>query len=138
LEIWMLGIFSVIGIVGFLATFVLILARTSDHQGAMSRPIMRVPQQGVAGERGPAGPAGPPGPRGEQGLAGDAGIRLVRPECPTGTCNLSCNDDEILLIAHCGAGRLPTVYQNERTALCRSSIRAPAEVVAACVKSSKK
>jgi hypothetical protein len=135
-EIWTLGVFSVIGILGFLATFVLIVARSSDPQNAMSRPVMGPPQQ-VQGERGPPGPPGPPGPVGPRGTQGEAGVRVIRPDCPTGTCNLECNEDEILLIAHCGAGRLPTIYQNERVALCRSSVRAKADVVAACVKAGK-
>jgi hypothetical protein len=136
LEVWTLGVFSVIGIIGFLATFVLIVARTSDSQNAMSRPIMRVPQQ-VTGERGPPGPPGPAGPVGPRGAQGEAGIRVIRPDCPTGTCSLECNEDEILLIAHCGSGRLPTVYQSERVALCRSSVRGKVDVVAACVKAGK-
>src|SRR3954470_9705345 len=75
LEVWTLGVFSVIGIIGFLATFVLIVARTSDSQNAMSRPIMRVPQQ-VTGDRGPPGPPGPAGPVGPRGAQGEAGIRV--------------------------------------------------------------
>ena len=138
LEVWMLGIFSVIGIVGFLATLVLILMRAGDSQNLLSRPVMRMPLQGAQGERGPSGPIGPAGPMGPAGPAGDPGIRIVRPDCPTGTCNLECNEDEILLIAHCGTGRLPTLYTSERGALCRSSVRAPAAVVAACVKTSRR
>jgi hypothetical protein len=139
--VWMLGVLGVVGILGFLATFVLILVRTNDSQGLLSRPVMRMPVQGTQGERGPPGPPGPSGPRGPTGPAGpqgDAGIRIVRPDCPTGTCNLDCNADEILLVAHCGTGRLPTLYVNERSALCRSSVRAPAAVMAACVKAAQR
>jgi hypothetical protein len=136
-EIWILGVFAGFGIIGFVATFVLLMMRTGDPQGALSRPIARMPLQ-VQGEPGPPGPAGPPGPMGPAGPPGDAGIRIVRPDCPTGTCTLECNEDEILLIAHCGVGRLPTIYNNERSALCRSSVRARADVVAACAKTSRR
>jgi hypothetical protein len=136
--VWLLGLLSAIGIIGFLATFVLILMRVSDPETVLSRSFTRAPQQGTQGERGAPGPIGPPGAMGPAGPAGDPGIRIVRPDCPTGTCALECGEDEILLVAYCGAGRAPSVAQNERSALCRSSVRARAEVVAACAKAPRR
>ena len=71
-EVWVLGAFSVIGLIGFIATFVLIVVRSPNapvQRTLTAAEIQRL--TGPAGERGPAGPAGP------RGATGDAG-------CPRG------------------------------------------------------
>jgi hypothetical protein len=138
-EVWLLGVLGVFGLFGFALVFGLVMARTTPNpqaavaQGAVQ--LVTTPQgalQGPQGERGPQGPAGPAGPRGANG---DAGIRIVRLTCNTGDCSLQCEQDEVLLTAHCGVGRTPAIYPTEHTALCRSRSNARVEVVAACVKS---
>src|SRR6266480_1117829 len=58
---------------------------------------------GQRGEAGPQGPAGPPGPVGPPGPKGDPGpspaFRVV-----TGTDNVRCADDEILVSLVCTSG----------------------------------
>jgi len=62
------------------------------------------------------------------------GIRVVRSPCEVAKCNVQCWDDEILLIAYCGASRNAAVILTERSATCRSSVSANSPLVAACVK----
>ena len=68
--------------------------------------------QGLPGERGEVGPPGPPGP-----------------------CDAECNEDEVLLIAYCGAARTAPIYPTERSATCRTRIAANNPLILACVKS---
>jgi hypothetical protein len=144
-EVWLLGVLGVFGILGFALVFSLVMARTTPNPQAAAAAaqapggvqLVTTPSgalQGPPGERGPQGPAGPAGPRGANG---DAGIRIVRLTCNSGDCSLQCEPDEVLLTAHCGAGRTAAVYPTETTALCRSprTSNARVEVVAACVKS---
>ena len=128
-EVWVLGAFSVIGLIGFIATFVLIVVR------APNAPVQRILTAGEiqrltgpAGERGPAGPAGP------RGATGDAAVRVVRGDCPAGSCTAECADDEILLNAYCSPGRTVATYPTEHSALCRPTGRGRVEAVAICVK----
>jgi hypothetical protein len=58
----------------------------------------------------------------------------VRRDCGGGNCTVECDDDEMLLTAHCGAGRTPAAYPTDHSALCRSRGNAKVEVVAACLK----
>jgi hypothetical protein len=141
-EVWVLGGMGILGLIGFVVAFSLVLARDRTPQvaakpaapaavGFVGGPAGAAGQPGPRGERGPAGPPGPPGP------AGDAGIRIVRTECASGNCTARCEPDEVLLTAHCGVGRAQAVYPTEHSALCRSPrSTAKVEVVAACVKSS--
>ena len=72
-EVWVLGAFSVIGLIGFIATFVLIMLRAPNapvQRTLTAAEIQRL--TGPAGERGPVGPAGP------RGATGDAAVRVVR------------------------------------------------------------
>jgi hypothetical protein len=137
-EIWVLGTLSALGLIGFVVVFGLVLGqnttlpqpttsnarRATEAQHATGLPGLK----GDPGPRGERGPAGPPGPR------GDAGVRIIRHNCAGGDCSLACNDDEVLLTAHCGVGRAQAVYPTEHSALCRSRATARVEVVAACVK----
>jgi hypothetical protein len=132
-DVWMLGVFSVIGLIGFIATFVLIVMRSP------SVPVQRVLTDaevqrliGPPGERGPAGPAGP------RGAAGDPGLRILRSDCATGNCTVECADDEVLLNAYCNPNRTAATYPAEHSAQCRTQGRGRVEVVAACVKSSRR
>ena len=125
----MLGAFSVIGLVGFAATFVLVVMRGPDAQ--VPRPLTAAEIQKLTGPPGERGPAGAPGPR---GAAGDSGIRVVRSDCAAGNCTAECGDDEVLLNAYCNPNRTPATYPAENTALCRTAGRGRIEVVAACVK----
>ena len=144
-EVWLLGALGVLGLIGFIVAFGLVMARTTpDPKAAMPKPDAAATgaQQSVTapqgipqpGPQGNPGPAGPPGPR---GATGDAGIRIVRSACSTGDCTLQCEPNEVLLTAHCGVGRTPAIYPTETSALCRSRSNARVEVVAACVRSSR-
>jgi len=86
---------------------------------------------GPPGERGQAGPAGPRGPTGE------SGVRFLRNDCSTGGCTIECADDEVLLNAYCNPNRTAAAYPTEHSAHCRATGRRT-EVVAACVKSSRR
>ena len=132
-EVWMLGLFSVLGLAGFVATFVLLLMRSPAPPAPHVAPAAAQPQR-VAGPQGERGPAGPPGPRGP---AGDSGIRVVRSECVTGNCVAECAGDEMLLNAYCTPNRAPAVYPSEHSALCRAQGRR-IEVVAVCMKSAQR
>jgi hypothetical protein len=150
-EVWLLGAMGVFGLVGFVAAFGLVMARTTaDPQAATQRvqtpgqaQSFLTPQQQAAGQQGviqagPPGPQGPPGPAGPRGATGDPGIRIVRLACNTGDCTLQCEPDEVLLTAHCGVGRTQAIYPTEQSALCRSRSTARVEVVAACVRTSRR
>lgn len=132
-EVWILGAFSIIGLIGFAATFVLIMMRAPNSPVERTLSDAEVARlTGARGERGPAGPAGP------RGVAGDAGVRIVRSDCATGACTAECADDELLLHAYCAPNRTPAAYPSERSALCRAVPRVKVEAVAACVKISRR
>ena len=134
-DVWMLGLFSVIGLVGFIATFALIVYRSPDAQ--VPRALTDVEMRGFTGPRGPAGERGPAGPTGAAGPRGDSGIRIVRTDCSVGSCMAECNGDEVLLTAYCSPNHTPAAYPSEQSASCRTQgVRAKVEVVAACVKAS--
>ena len=149
-ELWLLGAMGILGLVGFVVAFSLIIARTTVDPQAAAQGAPRVqtpgaapssfatPQPQAAGQPGPPGPQGPPGPAGPRGAAGDAGIRIVRLACNTGDCTLQCEPDEVLLTAHCGVGRTQAIYPTETSALCRSRSTARVEVVAACVRATRR
>jgi hypothetical protein len=141
-EVWVLGGMGILGLIGFVVAFGLVLARDGTPQVA-AKPASPAAvgfvggSAGAAGQPGPRGERGPAGPPGPRGPAGDAGIRIVRTECASGNCTARCEPDEVLLTAHCGVGRAQAVYPTEHSALCRSPrSTAKVEVVAACVKSS--
>lgn len=136
-ELWMLGIFSAVGLAGFIATFAMIVMR---GPGAPARQVFTaVDMKNLAGAPGERGPAGPPGPAGQRGPAGDPGIRVVRADCTTGTCGADCADDEILLSAYCSPTRGPVIYPTEHSAACRPPVgRGRVEVVAACIKAARR
>ena len=128
-EVWVLGAFSVIGLIGFIATFVLIMLRTPNapvQRTLTAAEIQRL--TGPAGERGPVGPAGP------RGATGDAAVRVVHGDCGTGNCIAECASDEVLLNAYCNPGRTLAVYPTETSALCRPTGRGRIDAVAICVK----
>jgi hypothetical protein len=131
IEVWMLGIFSILGLAGFIGTFVLLLMRSPAPPAPHAAPAA-VTQRvvGPQGERGPAGPAGARGP------AGEPGIRIVRTECATGNCTAECAGDEVLLNAYCGSNHAQAAYPTEHSAVCRALGR-KIEVVVACIKSSR-
>jgi hypothetical protein len=154
-EVWLLGAMGIFGLIGFIVAFGLVMARTTaDPQAATQRvqtpgqaQSFVSPQQQAAGQQGigqglgqsgPPGPQGPAGPAGPRGATGDPGIRIVRLACNTGDCTLQCEPDEVLLTAHCGVGRTQAIYPTEQSALCRSRSTARVEVVAACVRTSRR
>ncbi|MBX9828161.1 MAG: hypothetical protein K2Y27_24595 [Xanthobacteraceae bacterium] len=150
-EVWLLGAMGIFGLIGFVLAFGLVMARTTaDPQAATQRvqtpdaaQSFVSPQPQVAGPQGvgpagPPGPQGPPGPAGPRGATGDPGIRIVRLACNAGDCTLQCEPDEVLLTAHCGVGRSQAIYPTEQSALCRSRSTARVEVVAACVRTSRR
>ena len=89
-------------------------------------------QPGPKGDPGPPGPAGSPGPAGPPGAAGQ--VRIIRAVCNEAACTAQCRDDEVLLNAYCGTGRIPPVYPTERSATCRARGPANNPLVLACVK----
>jgi len=89
--------------------------------------------QGLPGERGEIGPPGPPGPAGVVGPASH--LRMIRVTCDAASCDAECNEDEVLLIAYCGAARTAPIYPTERSATCRTRIAANNPLILACVKS---
>src|ERR1700676_1186092 len=93
------------------------------------------------GEKGDPGPAGPPGEKGDAGPRGPAGppgasgaMRVVRANCDATSCAAQCGDDEVLLIAYCGATRIAATFPTERSATCRARTPATSPIIAACAK----
>src|SRR5882757_2740809 len=93
------------------------------------------------GEKGDTGPAGPPGAKGDAGPRGPAGppgaagaMRIVRANCDATSCTAQCSDDEVLLIAYCGATRIVATFPTERSATCRARTPANNPLIAACAK----
>ncbi|HEY6257297.1 MAG TPA: hypothetical protein VIY51_16055 [Xanthobacteraceae bacterium] len=94
--------------------------------------------QGEQGEKGDPGPAGPPGPKGDAGPPGRPGasgsMHIVRASCDAAGCTAQCTDDEVLLIAYCGATRNPAIFPTERSASCRLRNPTNSPIIAACAK----
>jgi hypothetical protein len=123
---------SAFGLFGFAIVFAIVLnSRVALPTAADTPPAAAA---GVPGAKGDPGPRGERGERGPPGPQGEPGVRIVRVTCPAGDCSMKCNDDEVLLTAHCGIGRAQAVYPSQHTALCRSRGTAAVELVAACVK----
>jgi Collagen triple helix repeat (20 copies) len=93
---------------------------------------------GVAGAAGTPGPQGPPGPQGTAGPPGPPGaassVRVVRANCTGDGCSVTCNPDEIILTAYCGAGRAPATFPTEQQASCRVRGTRNLSLIAACAK----
>jgi hypothetical protein len=134
---WTLGVFSVVGLIGFAATFAMVMLRSPDAANPRALTAAQG-KPGLPGDRGAAGLPGPAGPAGPRGPAGDAGVRILRADCSTGNCTVACAADEFLLNAYCNPGRAPAVYPTEHSATCRPPVRGTATVVAACVKASRR
>jgi hypothetical protein len=138
---WTLGIFSALGLVGFIATFVLIVMRSPHAEVPRALSATDVQRlAGPPGPRGPAGPAGPPGPPGPRAAAGESSVRIVRADCGAGSCVAECDDDEILLSAYCSPNRpVAAYYPSEHSASCRLGAARGGhfEVVAACVRAKR-
>lgn len=130
-ELWMLGLFSIVGLIGFIATFVLIVLRAPDAQ--VPRALTAAELQRFTGQTGPQGERGPVGPAGPRGPAGESGVRVLRANCTAGACTVECTDDELLLSAYCSPNRAPAVYPTELSAQCRAQGGRKVEVVAACM-----
>lgn len=98
-------------------------------QGAKGDP-------GPVGAAGPAGPSGRAGPQGPQGPAGPAGsgsaIRLVRSDCDSTGCSVTCGEGESLLTAYCGPTRRPAIFAGEQSASCATRGKKDRPLVAAC------
>ncbi len=82
--------------------------------------------EGAKGDPGSAGPAGPPG--------ASSTVRIVRSNCDATSCAAQCNDDEVLLMAYCGAARIAATFPSERSASCRVRNAANSPLTAACAK----
>jgi hypothetical protein len=103
-------------------------------------------EKGEPGPQGPQGPQGqgaegPPGPQGPQGAEGPPGppgggasaVRVTRTECQVAACRGECNQDEVLVIAYCGARRSAVTVVNERTVTCPRGV-ATSPLVMICAK----
>jgi hypothetical protein len=134
-ETWTLGVFSVLGLVGFIATFALILLRSPDAQGP--RALTAEEMKSLAGKPGPPGERGAPGPPGPRGPAGE-GVRIVRVDCTPTSCTATCAADEVLINAYCGASHAAAAYPTESSAMCRPPARGRLDLVAACVKAPRR
>jgi hypothetical protein len=101
-------------------------------------------ESGSAGPPGPPGPQGPPGPPGPQGAEGSPGqpgataatgesaVRVMRSNCQAAACRGECNQDEVLVVAYCGARRSVVTLVNERTVTCpRGVATSPLSIVCA-------
>ena len=93
---------------------------------------------GPPGQAGAPGPQGPQGPQGAQGPAGPPGpgsaVRVVRENCNSGGCSVTCNPDEVVLTAYCGARRLPATFPTEQQATCPARGTQGNHLIAACAK----
>jgi len=87
---------------------------------------------GPAGSPGPVGPVGPPGPQGEQGPPSPT-VRVIRKNCLSGDCTVSCRGDEVLVSAYCGPARNQATFVGERQVSCGvEATTANAPLVAIC------
>ena len=78
---------------------------------------------GPKGDTGAQGPIGAAGPQGLQGPPGPPGassqFRMVRTQCiSAAACTETCRDDEIVIVAFCGAKRARATYLTERSVSC--------------------
>jgi len=90
---------------------------------------------GIAGPPGPQGPQGPPGPHGLADLADSASsLRVLRANCNADGCSVTCNPDEIVLVAYCGPRRAGATQSTERQASCRTREAQNSPIIAACAK----
>jgi hypothetical protein len=110
-----------------LSTIVLALALLGCGQGSQR-------EKGDPGPPGPPGAKGDPGPPGPPGAAASGSMRIVRATCDNANCTAQCSDDEVLLIAYCGAARNAAVFPTERSASCKARNAANSPLVAACMK----
>jgi hypothetical protein len=55
-------------------------------------------------------------------------VRIVRATCDAASCAAQCSDDEVLLVAYCGA------FPTERSASCRPRTATNNPLIAACLK----
>jgi hypothetical protein len=93
------------------------------------------PEPGEKGDPGPPGAKGDAGPRGPAGPPGASGaMRILRANCDATACAAQCGDDEVLLIAYCGAMRNAATFPTERSATCRARTPANSPIIAACAK----
>ena len=89
--------------------------------------------QGAAGPPGPVGPAGPAGPQGPPGPPSPS-IRVVRNDCLSGQCTISCRGNEVLIGAYCGPAHNQATFLDERQVSCGIEVTsANAPLVAVCV-----
>ena len=85
------------------------------------------------GPPGPTGPTGPAGPQGEQGPPSPT-VRVVRSNCLTGECTVTCRGTEILVTAYCGPTHNRANFIGERQASCGvEATAADTPLVAVCV-----
>jgi hypothetical protein len=98
--------------------------------------LAQAEERTFAGQMGPAGPKGDPGPAGL--LAAASAIRIIRSNCDATSCAAAaqCGDDEVMLIAYCGATRNPAAFPTEHSASCRLRNPANGPLIAACAKAS--
>jgi hypothetical protein len=100
----------------------LLLALSGCGQGSKGDPGPPGPpgpkgDPGPPGPPGPQGPPGPPGPRGEPGPPSPS-VHVLRNDCLSGNCTLSCALDEVLVTAYCGPTRSPATFLSERAVSC--------------------
>jgi len=135
-ETWTLGLFSLLGLIGFIATFVLILVRSPDAQGPRALTAEEI--KTLAGKPGPPGERGALGPPGPRGPAGEPGVRILRVDCTPTSCTATCAADEVLINAYCGPNHAAAVFPTEISAACRAPARGRLDLVAACAKAPRR
>jgi hypothetical protein len=61
-------------------------------------------------------------------------MRIIRSNCDPAGCAAQCAEDEVLLVAYCGAARNPATFPTERSASCRLRNPQNNPLVAVCIK----
>jgi hypothetical protein len=104
-------------------------------------PAGEIGMQGPGGLKGGTGPEGPSGAQGAQGPPGPAGprgpsqLRITRVNCSLDSCQASCELDEVLMTAYCGASRKSPTFLSERSASCGVAPNSSdSPLVAVCVR----
>jgi hypothetical protein len=106
-----------------------------------TRPVGEVGMPGPQGPKGGSGSPGPPGSPGPQGAPGPSGVRgpsslrIMRLNCSLQSCETSCELDEVLMTAYCGASRKPPTFLSERSVSCGVAPNSSdSPLVAVCVR----
>jgi hypothetical protein len=122
----------------FLAASSLCVVSCDQSTGIVGEVGMPGPQgpKGLSGSPGPPGSSGPQGPPGPSGPRGPSALRINRLNCSLESCQASCELDEVLMTAYCGAGRKPPTFLSEKSVSCGAAPNSSdSPLVVVCVRS---